>query len=127
MQDTGERLWQLTAANIAEANEWLSILLSSIETAYPGGALPESAEESCVDLPTLNVWLFKKGEGIGALTGEKRRFFILQRAVNTGSLRIAYFAPDASDQPTVLKGKIMLYPSTTVEAQDSAILLVCPL
>ena len=85
-----------------------------------------AASERMEAVPGLDVWLSKKGEGLGALTGEKKRFFTLERGVESGCLRVAYFGPGPGGQPGELKGSIPLFPTTTVEASGRQLLVVSP-
>ena len=125
VQQTTDRLWELCAASLEEAQKWCTTLITQMAEKYPEGKLASLGEEQVNVLPGLDVWLYKKGEGLGALSDEKRRFFVLQETTGTKALRIAYFAPGPDGKAGSYKGRIPIYPSSTIAAKGGKITIVC--
>lgn len=93
-----DRTWNLSASSAEDALFWATELQRLIKERYPNGQMPNNAaanEEEEI-LPNLGVWLQKKGEGLGAVTGVKKRYFVLVRGKQTGALRINYYANETN-------------------------------
>ena len=82
-------MWQLASASPSEAAEWATLLQLQMKKQYPDGVLATPANEKTRDLPGLGLWMAKRGEGLGALAGDKKRYFLLQEGVDTVSTRPA--------------------------------------
>ena len=79
-----------------------------------------NAEEEDV-LPGFNVWLSKKGEGLGAITGSKNRYFVLVQGRNSGAVRINYYTDQNAKD---LKGHISIYPTSACTSSDRLLSIV---
>jgi hypothetical protein len=74
--------------------------------------------------PGRGVWLFKKGEGLGLLSGDKRRYFVLVRRDSSRTLLFHYYAAFTSGRPTDLKGSIDVLPLTHVYCNGAELTIV---
>ena len=103
---------------------------SSIAITLPDideGNMDDDIQEDDMDmLDGKGVWLQKKGEGVGAaLTGEKKRYFVLVEGKTTHMLKFTYFASvDKAGQPYNRKGYIPIIPSSSIFAMGKQILVV---
>jgi hypothetical protein len=126
-ENPGERTWQLTADSAEEATRWAGLLREHIALRYPEGELPPSARDDDEDeeeLSGLGKWLGKKGEGLGVLTGEKKRFFVLMWGRQTQQLKLCYYAKLQHGLPVNRKGFVVVTPATLVQSQGKTITLV---
>ncbi len=85
--------------------------------------------ENVVAVPTARgtpagVWLGKKGEGLGALTGEKKRYFVLVFGTDSRMLMFAYYADVQNGRPVDRKGFIPLSPESRVSASGTSLVIV---
>lgn len=74
---------------------WAELLRTHIAERYPDGELPTVVgrdEEEEVELAGLGLWLEKRGEGAGLLTGSKKRFFTLVWGEQSQTLKLCYYA-----------------------------------
>lgn len=71
------------------------------------------------------VWLSKRGEGLGALTAEKRRYFVLLFGADTKMLKFTYFADVVQGVPTGRKGFVPLDRASQISANGNHIIIVC--
>ncbi len=115
-----DRTWQLAAASPEEASEWATLLEQQKRAAYPDGQLPVD-QGDFVPLPGFNVWLQKKGEGLGAVTGVKTRLFVLMHSAATNALRLDYYANEKDGQPQDKKGCIALDPEAEVSTEGKVL------
>ena len=90
------------------------------------GRLIEDDDEEDV-LGGKGVWLSKKGEGLGLLTGSKRRYFLLVRGCASGLLKLNYYSDVRGGGPVDKKGAIELLPNASISTDGSTILIVRPL
>jgi hypothetical protein len=118
LQANSDRIWKLTAPTPDEALQWAQLLKDAIQQHYPTGEISRGEEET--PIAGLGVWLLKKGEGLGALTGPKRRFFTLTRGTQSGLVKMAY----AESEDTGPKGAILLSPLSNISSADRTVLIV---
>lgn len=72
------------------------------------------------------VWLDKRGTGMGKLTGDKHRYFLLVYGCQSGSLRLNYYGALEEDMPRDKKGFIEVFPSAEPTFEDRIIKLPLP-
>jgi hypothetical protein len=126
------RLWatRLTAvkdALAAEASSAVDLGESAAQVVEELAADETDAEvdatEENLDLPVSGL-LYKKGEGLGRLTGPKVRFFRLVQGKNTGQLKFRYYDTDKAGHPHSLKGCIVVGDFTKITKRDLELQLV---
>jgi hypothetical protein len=61
---------------------------------------------------------------MGAITGSKKRFFVLVRGKTSGALRINYYLGEKNGTATGLKGFVPLFPQTEFRGSDRQITIV---
>eukprot|EP00047_Mylnosiga_fluctuans_P019018 m.77744 g.77744 ORF g.77744 m.77744 type:complete len:1563 (+) comp7929_c0_seq1:66-4754(+) len=126
IENQGERTWQLTAATAEEAELWAGHLRQHIGARYPEGELPaghtedDEAEE---ELPGIALWLHKRGEGLGAVARDKKRFFTLTWGVQTQALKLCYYTSLQHGLPVNRKGFVLITPATLMQASGKSITL----
>ena len=74
-----------------------------------------------VHLSGLDCILSKKGEGLGALTGVKKRFFSLAQGSRSHVLKINYY----EKQGGIQKGTVILSHTSVVDVHGPQISIVC--
>jgi hypothetical protein len=82
----------------------------------------EDNEEEVV--PGRGVWLAKRGEGAGVLTGSKKRYFVLVKGALSHLLRFNYYAAFRNGFPADKKGAIELFPGTVCSVNGTLLIIV---
>lgn len=90
------------------------------------GALLFSEDDETELQPGSGMWLSKRGEGLGLLTADKRRFFVLVRREAARTLALNYYVNCTQGRPDDLKGAIALLPNCVVTAHGNELTIVCP-
>ena len=93
------------------------------EGAVPSRGLNEEDKEEDV-LPGRGVWLSKRGDGAGVLTGSKKRYFVLVRGVMSRLLRFNYYASFRGGAPSDKRGAIELFPGTKCAVNGTLLTIV---
>ena len=70
------------------------------------------------------VWLSKKGEGLGLLTGSKRRYFLLRAGIQSQLLKFVYFETFKEGSLGKRKGAILLTPSSIISSSEKTLKIV---
>jgi hypothetical protein len=89
-----------------------------------GAVVKEQETDVKTSARAAGVWLSKKGEGFGALTGEKRRYFVLLYGIDSRMLKFTYFADVQHGRPIDRKGFVPLTTESRVSASGSHITIV---
>ena len=124
----GERVWELTAEGTEVATEWANILMQQVAARYVDGELPplysSEREEEEEEIAGIALWMHKQGEGLGGLTGEKKRFFTLVFGEQSKTLKLCYYAQLQHGRPINRKGHIVVTPATGLSCNGKALSLV---
>ena len=137
-----DRSWGLVAGSGEEAQAWAGAFdrarQAAAAAAAATGTLPDGDDESMAgDHRTLveaevnlslegGVWLDKRGTGMGKLTGDKHRYFVMVYGCQSGSLRLNYYGALEEDVPRDKKGFIEIFPSAEPTYDDRTIRLPLP-
>jgi hypothetical protein len=84
----------------------------------------EDETERSVPRADKGVWLAKKGEGLGAFTGEKRRYFVPVLGVDTKMLKFVYFEDVQHGRPVGRKGFVPIDRQTRISASGASLIIV---
>ena len=103
---------------------------SSVQDEEELAFTPNSQNRLSSTLPSLppsatrGVWLSKKGEGLGAFTKEKKRYFTLLYGADSRMLKFVYFEDVHHGAPKGRKGFIPLTPASAISVHGCVILIV---
>eukprot|EP00039_Didymoeca_costata_P029829 m.26570 g.26570 ORF g.26570 m.26570 type:complete len:1345 (-) comp7810_c0_seq1:2-4036(-) len=116
-----DRFWDLTAEADNVASQWLEKIKANIGE-------QSNLEEEVNMYPGRGEWFMKKGKGIGALVGDKRRYLSLFYNKNAKSLRFNYFVQLAGRArvPIHKKGYIAINTSSKIECDDKRLMISNP-
>lgn len=113
----------MSARSESVAAQIASALHKAIQIKYPH--TDETVGEDEIDVyPGSGVWLRKKGEGVGALIGDKKRYFVLVYSQLARTLRMAYFVELVGTQPLDRRGSIPVSSLSTIAARGAELRVV---
>lgn len=130
---TPARVWHLEAETPDEAQKWQIAIAAAIDFSASqsimqvhdsSGDESSSDEENVEMIPHKGVWLYKKGEGLGRITGAKRRYFQLVYGISTRKLKLNYYANIVQGIPSARKGHINIFPNSPIVSKGKAIEIV---
>jgi hypothetical protein len=117
-------VWELSARSEANAAQIAAALHTAIRAKYQTTDDANSTGDEIDVCPGVGIWLRKKGEGVGALTGDKKRYFVLLFAQHARTLRMAYFAELVGTQPTDRRGAIPVSGLSNIVARGAELRIV---
>lgn len=124
LQENPDRTWELGARSEAIAAQLCAVLVAAVRAKYPPHEEVVSADDEIDVLPGQGVWLAKRGEGLGALSADKKRYFVLVYSQRSRALRMAYYADLQGRQPLDRKGAIPVSLLSSISARGVELRIV---
>ena len=124
LQENPDRTWELGARSEAIAAQLCAVLVAAVRAKYPPHEEVVAADDEIDVLPGQGVWLAKRGEGLGALSADKKRYFVLVYSQRSRALRMAYYADLQGRQPLDRKGAIPVSMLSSISARGVELRIV---